>query len=833
MERALAQQQPISGVGRTGFGSTNQFSINPHLDLLIMRYGHFDDAAKEYVITRPDTPRAWSNYLGSRRYGAVITNHAGGYSFYRSPAEGRFLRFRYNCVPAEQPGRYYYLRDAESGDYWSASWQPVGKPLDKQETTCRFGTGYAVITSRYSSIETETTYFCPLDEDLEIWWMAVTNRDSKPRRLQVLSFAEFTSEWNLMNDSFNLQYVAYIAQAELCDGIVQASSCARLPADPGNFANRDQSRWWWMTMAGAPLQSHDLDRDRFVGLYRGLHNPLAVESGRCSGSVGSSDNICGALQTEIVLQPGETRHLFVLLGIGYAGKEGARARAEFANPERAGRELSSLKQYWHRLLDRFSCETPDPEFDHMVNVWNAYNALITFTWSRSCSLVYTGDHRDGLGYRDSLQDTLGAGPLVPELVRQRLELMLSGQDATGGAQPEIKPWLHEPGKMPPTPPQNYRSDDCLWFFNSIPAYVAETGHLDFYRQTIPYADQGSDTVFAHLRRALEFNLARTGRNGLPCGLLADWNDCLKLGYHGESVFVAFQVRYGLSVYADIARLLGEQSEESWALAQRQALDEKIQRCCWDGEWFVWAVAEDGTVFGSKNYPEGQIYLNTQVWAVISGAATAAQRDTCMDSVNRRLATPYGVMICEPPFEKTPVKVMRAVLMNPGNKENGGIFSHTQSWAVMAEVMRGQGDRAFEYYRSFMPSAYNDRAELREIEPYVHCQSTHSRRSPKYGASRVPWLSGTATWSYYTATQWILGIRPEADGLRLDPCIPAAWSGFKVRRVFRDKTLDIEVKNPHHVCRGVVSVTVDEQPVAGAFVPFERLRDGARLVVVMG
>jgi cellobiose phosphorylase len=802
-----------------------------------MRYGRFDDAAREYVIERPDTPRPWSNYIGSRLYGGVVTNHAGGYSFTRSPGEGRILRFRYNALPLDQGGRYFYLRDRDSGDAWSASWQPVGKPLDQYSATCRFGTSYAALSSEYRGIRADTVYFVPLGQSFEYWWLRVTNTGDRPRRLSVFSFCEFTSEWNLINDALNLQYVMYIAEArwETHDGrgFVSASSCGRLAADPGNFANRDQSRWWWMTQTGGTIVGRDLDREAFVGVYRGLANPQAVERGACGNTEGCSDNTCGAVQSDLDLAPGQTADVLVLLGIGRADVEGRAAAAKFATPARAAAEWDALKKHWHGLLSRVEARTPDPDLDHMVNVWNAYNALICFEWSRSCSLVYTGDGRDGFGFRDTVQDLLGAVTLIPGAVRERLELMLSGQDATGGAQSEIKPWLHRPGRMEPMPAQRYRSDDCLWFFNVVPAYLAETGDVAFLDRVIPYADAGAATVLGHLRRALEFNLERTGRNGLPCGLAADWNDCLKLGFRGESVFVAFQVRLGLRTYADLCGRLGRAKEVAWARENLAKLDTVIQKTCWDGEWFIWAIAEDGTVFGSRNYPEGQIYLNTQAWAVISGAATPGQTAACLDAVKQRLSSEYGVALCAPPFERTPVNVMRAVLMNPGNKENGGIFSHTQSWIVLAEVLRGNGDQAYAYYRSFMPAAQNDRAEVRQIEPFAHCQSTHAPCSPKFGVSRVPWLSGTASWSYYTATQWILGIRPEIDGLRIDPCIPAAWDGYEVTRRFRGATYVIRVANPRRVCRGVPRLTVDGRTVAGAMVPVAPEGATVRVEATMG
>jgi N,N'-diacetylchitobiose phosphorylase len=798
-----------------------------------MNYGHFDSTAREYVITRPDTPRAWSNYLGSRRYGGIISNNAGGYSFTRSPADGRILRHRYNAVPMDMPGRQFYLRDRDTADHWSAAWQPVAKPLDQYKTQTRFGPGYAIIESDYAAIRTETTYFIPLDAEFEYWRLKITNTGRSPRRLSVFSFCEFTTEWNLINDLLNLQYTQYIGEASFRDGFIRASSCGRLPEDPGNFANRDQSRWWWMTQVGAPVTAHDCDREKFIGPYGSFAAPAAVLAGACTDSPGFSDNLCGALQSDIELAPGESRELLVLLGIGKSETVGRRVLKKFGTPAACARELTRMQKYWHGLLDACHVQTPDPDFDHMTNVWGAYNALMTFEWSRSCSLVYTGDQRDGFGFRDTVQDFLGVTGMIPDLVRERMILMLSGQESHGGAQPEIRPWSHAPGKMKPTPAGHLRSDDCLWFFNSVPAYVAETGDLAFYDLVVPYADQGKATVLGHLRRALEFNLTRTGKHGLPCGLLADWNDCLKLGYKGESVFVAFQVRLGLVTYADIAARLKKPREQKWALSELAKLDRKIAKTCWDGDRFIWAIGEDGTVYGTRKAKEGAIYLNTQCWAILSGAATAAQTEKALASVKKHLATDYGVAICHPPFAKVPVKVMRAVLMNPGNKENGGIFSHTQSWIVLAEIARGNGDQAYAYYRSFLPAAQNDRADLREIEPYVHCQSTHSRASAKYGKSRVPWLSGTASWAHYTTIQHILGLRPEVDGLRIDPCIPQTWPGFTATRRFRGQTIHIEVKNPHAVNRGVTSLTIDGRPIEGNLVPAVALKNGVRLVATLG
>jgi cellobiose phosphorylase len=491
-----------------------------------------------------------------------------------------------------------------------------------------------------------------------------------------------------------------------------------------------------------------------------------------------------------------------------------------------------LKGNWHAKLGSLVVETPDEELNHTINVWGLYNCLITFAWSRAASLVYNGE-RDGLGFRDSVQDILGVAAAIPEEARMRLELMLTGQLSNGGAMPVIKPFEHRPGHEKAIDLKEYRSDDCLWFFNAVPALVGETGDVEFYNKVLPYADQGEATVFGHLRRALEFNLERTGRHGLPCGLSADWNDCLRLGYYGESLFVAFQLRLGLTVYAEIADRLGKPDEVAWALAHRATLEADIQACAWDGDWFIWAIGEDGTVYGSHEYKEGQVYLNTQVWSVISGAATPEQAARCMQTVQERLATPYGLMLCAPPFVRTPVDVMRAVVFNPGIKENAGIFNHTQGWGVMAECILGNGDRAYDYYRAAMPAAYNDRAEIRQLEPYVQGQTTYSIYSPRPGNTRTSWLTGAAAWAYFSATQFILGLRPEINGLRLDPCIPSTWQGFKARRRFRGRTIQIEVKNPNGVCRGVKSLTLNGETLTDNLVPADRLGEHNQVEVVLG
>jgi N,N'-diacetylchitobiose phosphorylase len=796
-----------------------------------MQYGHFDDAAKEYVITRPDTPLPWSNYLGSTEYGAIVSNNAGGYSFYKSAAQGRFLRLRFNAVPLDQPGRTLYLRDEDSGDFWSAAWQPVGKPLDRYKSECRHGSAYTIITSEYAGLKSETAYFVPLGRNFECWRLRLTNTGTKPRRLALFTYVEYAGNWSVTNDLTNLQYSQFIVKMAVEDGIIDHGTNTAIAPDPGNFENADQGRHSFLALVGAPITGFDTDRTAFLGPYGSYANPAVVAAGRCTNSLAAGGNGCGVLQTQLELAPSETRELLVLMGIGRAREEGRAAAVEFADLATAEAELQLLKSYWHARLANFAATTPDADFNSMLAMWGPYNSLITYAWSRAASLIYAGE-RDGLGYRDTVQDMLGVMHAIPDEAVRRLELMLTGQAASGGALPVVKQFAHRPGHETPPTESEYRSDDSLWLFDAVPAYVKETGDLNFLRKILPYADKGEATVLGHLKRAIEFNLERSGAHGLPCGLSADWNDCIRLGAQGESVMVAFQLRAALKTYAEICTLLGEAAEKTWAGTRLEAFD-KILAETWDGAWYLRGIGEDGTKFGSQDNAEGAIFLNTQSWAILSGHASPERAATAMASVAKHLATPNGLTLCAPPFVKTDMKVMRAVLFNPGMKENGSIFSHTQFWAVMAETMLGHGSIAWDYFRATLPAAWNSRAEIREIEPYVYCQFTNAPPSPRSGAARVPWLSGSASWSTFAATRYILGIRPDWNGLIVDPCIPKSWPGFTATRRFRGKTLHIEVQNPGGVEKGLKTLTLNGETLPDALIPAAKLAAENRVLAVMG
>jgi len=811
-----------------------------------MQFGYFDDAAREYVITRPDTPRSWINYLGSRLYGGIITQNAGGYSFYKSGGTGRLMRMRFNGVPVDEPGRFVYLRDdagssvSAQGDYWSASWQPVGKPLDQYSARVRHGLGYSVFEAEYAGIRSELTCFIPAGQAFEYWSVVVTNPGDEHRTVSLFSYAELANEWRYRQDLENLQYSQYVVRATYADGMIHRTN-----------STREAMSELWFGVAGADVVSFDTDRDAFLGAYRTQANPVAVERGECGGTQTVGDNSCASLHVRLELAPGESRQVVYCLGVGNPDtpwedlrdgvghrpgeaplRPGREIMAEFATPDRVAAELASLREEWAAHLAPLQVRTPDAELNSMVNVWHAYQTHMTFNWSRGVSLVEAGD-RDGLGYRDTVQDMLAVTHAIPGPVRERLDLILTGQTAEGGAMPLVKPLEHRPGHHKAPALEEYRSDDALWLPITVAGLVHETGDLGYLDEVLPYADAGEDTVFDHLVRALTFSLTHRGANGLVQGLAADWNDCIQFGASGESMFSTFLLANGLRVTRDLAEESGRADAAAWCAEQLAALALAID-AAWDGGWFIRGISETGAHLGSHAADEGQIYLEPNVWAAISGATSRERAVAAMDAVHERLASEHGVALCDPPHTHPMPGIGLSLLVFPvGHKENGGIFCHANSWTIVAEAMLGRGDRAYEYYRAYLPARYNDAAEVHQAEPYVYAQFTHGPTSPRFGQARNPWLTGTASWTYVGVTQYILGVRPTLDGLCVDPCIPAAWDGFEVQRQFRGAAVTVRVTNPDHVSRGVAALDVDGVAVPGCVAPAGLLRDGAVVTVRMG
>ncbi|MDR0326610.1 MAG: N,N'-diacetylchitobiose phosphorylase [Oscillospiraceae bacterium] len=794
-----------------------------------MQYGHFDEAHREYVITNPATPSAWANYLGSPEYGAIISNNAGGYSFVKSGANGRLIRYRFNSVTEDQPGRYIYLRDREGGDFWSASWMPVGKPLDSYKSECRHGTAYTTIRSEYSGIQTETLYYVPLDATHEVWRLKVTNKSDKARKLAVTGYVEFTNDPNYEQDQVNLQYTLFISRTYFKDDFI-------LQRFNENF--RDPNKERFFGVAGAKVTAYCGDRDKFVGAYRGYGNPAGITGG-LTNDLNYNGNSCGALQSDIELAPGETKEIIYLLGQKPEASAAGLISA-YKQPGRADSELAELKAFWHGKLNNLQVKTPDDKFNNMVNVWNAYQCFITFIWSRAASFQYCG-LRNGFGYRDTVQDIQGVIHLAPELARNQIEFMLSAQVSNGAGLPLVK-YNHNPGKedtpddvsyVKETGHPSYRADDALWLFPTIKKYIDESGETAFLDYEILFADKEEKaSVYEHLKRAIQFSMDNLGNHGMPAGLHADWNDCLRLGKRGESTFVLFQLYYALRILKDYAVLKNDSGYAAWLDQKLADTSDLINRFCWDEDRWVRGFREDGAVIGKRSDPEASMWLNPQSWGVISGASTPEQGITTMDSVYRELNTPYGTMVMYPAYQYHAFNGALMLCFNKGVKENAGIFSHTQGWAILAEALLGRGDKAFEYWRKASPATYNEDAERRVLEPYIHGQTIEGRDSPFAGRAHVHWLTGTASTVMVGTVEGILGLRPTPDGIVIDPSIPGDWKDWGMVKKLRGKTLNIKVSNPGGSQHGVKSVTVNGQTLDGSFIPDSILKAENDIVIAM-
>lgn len=798
-----------------------------------MQYGYFDLENKEYVIDHPDTPAPWVNYLGSPEYGAMVSNNAAGYSFVKSGANGRITRMRFNTMMA-LPGRYIYLRDNETKDYWSTSWQPVGKPLDTYKSICRHGTAYTVISADYAKIHSDVTYYVPLDATYEVWRAVVKNTGDTARDLSAFGFIEFTNDNNYEQDQVNLQYTLFITRTSFeGNKILQ-----HINENDGKDETGSNHRERFFGLANAKVDAACGSLDDFIGPYRTYSNPIAVEKGQCSGEMNYNTNSCGALQTNFTLQPGESVELIYVLG----QRDNVQANAvlkTYEEPGKVDKELAELKAYWHGKLNNFQVDTPSDNFNNMVNVWNAYQCFITFIWSRAASFIYCG-LRNGYGYRDTVQDIQGIIHLDPEMAADKIRFMLSAQVDNGGGLPLVK-FDHKAGhENTPDDPDyvretghpSYRADDALWLFPTIQKYVGESGNKAFYDEVIPYANGGEDTVYDHLKRAIRFSMERLGDHHMPAGLHADWNDCLRLGKKGESTFVAFQLYYAMNMMRDLATQREDKDYVDYLNRVQKELGDALEKC-WNEDRFIRGIREDGETVGAKDDPEASMWLNPQSWSIISGFATEEQGETAMQTVADILDTPYGAKLMDPPYVDHYFDGALMHIFNPGTKENSGIFSQSQGWLILAESLLGHGDAAFRYFEESSPATMNDKAEQRVLEPYVHGQFTESDDSPYAGRSHVHWLTGTASTVMVGCVEGICGMRPDADGLRISPAIPSAWDGFSIEKNFRGKHLSIQVQNPNHVESGVSSLTLNGKTLTDNYVPADALEETNKITVVLG
>lgn len=803
-----------------------------------MRYGYFDDKAREYVIDRPDTPAPWVNYLGSPAYGAIISNNAGGYSFERSGANGRILRYVFNQF--DQPGRYIYLRDDESGDFWSASWQPVAKDLNDYQVKCCHGMGYTRMEASYAGISSKAVYYVPQGKAYEVWALTVTNDSDRDRSLTLTGYAEFTNHSNYEQDQVNLQYSLFIGRTVFEGNRITQQIHGNLDAlAQGEDVDDKTVTERFFGLAGAPVSSYCGDKTAFLGAYHGYDNPQGVAAGDLGNLESYNENSCGALSCKVKLAPGESKTILFATGMKPSAQAAA-ILAGYTDPAaQVQQEVDALKAEWYSRFSHLQVETPDPAFNTMLNTWNAYNCFITFIWSRAASLIYCG-LRNGYGYRDTVQDIQGIIHLEPEMACEKIRFMLSAQVDNGGGLPLVK-FTHNPGhEDTPDDPSYvketghpaYRADDALWLFPTVYKYVAESGNLAFLDEVIPFANKDQGTVYEHLKRAVEFSLNHLGPHGLPAGLYADWNDCLRLGANGESAFVAFQFYYAMRILRQFAAHRGADQDVRWLDEKLTEYQSRIQELCWDGDRFIRGFTEAGERIGEAAAPEANFWLNPQSWAVISGLADSHQADTIMEGVSQRLNTAYGAVLMDPPYHAHAFDGALAVIYNPGTKENAGIFSQSQGWLILAEALCGHGERAFGYFTENAPAAQNDRAEIRHLEPYCYGQFTEGPASKHFGRSQVHWLTGTASTVMVGCVEGILGLRPDLDGLRLAPAIPKEWDSFTMEKDFRGHRLHICVENPGHHESGCRSLTLNGQAMPDNYIPASALRDENDIILTM-
>ena len=800
-----------------------------------MRYGHFDDQNREYIITRPDTPLPWINYLGCESYFGLISNTAGGYSFYRDARLRRLTRYRYNHVPFDVGGRYLYLRDNESEKFWSPSWQPTRAKLKNYE--CRHGMGYTIIGSTFGKIEARTTYFVPLGETLEIWKVKITNHRKKPAKLSLFSSLEFCL-WDAQDDSTNFQRNFSTGQVEIVDGVIYHKT-----------EYRERRNHFAYFACSEKLAGFDTQRDTFLGAYRGWDNPAAVERGKSFNSVACGWAPHGSHHVKVNLQPGQTKEIIFVLGY----HENAVDKkfnppnsqtinkttvkpviAKYLDGKNVAAAFQKLKENWDDLLGVYQLTSPDVHANRMVNIWNAYQCMATFNMSRSASFYESGIGR-GLGFRDSNQDLLGFVHMVPSRARERILDLSATQLKSGGAfhqyQPLTKRGNHELGS-------NF-NDDPHWLILGVGAYLKETGDWKILDEPVQFENEaGSEQpLYEHLRRSFNYTLERIGPHGLPLIGRADWNDCLNLncfsdtpgqsfqtttnkeGKVAESVFIAGLFVLASKELAVIATKRGLPDEAKHYLAEAAKMEKVIYRHGWDGEWFVRAYNDFGKPIGSKVCKEGKIFIESQGMCIMAGIGLDdGKAKLTLESVNQHLATKHGIVLQQPAFTKYYIEMGEISSYPPGYKENAGIFCHNNPWIIIAETMAGNGDRAFDYYTRINPSARENIGDMHRCEPYVYAQMIAGKDAPTHGEAKNSWLTGTAAWNYFTITQWILGIRTGFDGLVVDPVIPAKWKGFTVTRKFRGNTYVIEVRNPNGLQRGVKKLLVDGKEIAGNVLP---------------
>lgn len=812
-----------------------------------MKYGYFDDQNREYVITEPRTPWPWINYLGNKDFFSLISNTAGGYSFYKDAKFRRLTRYRYNGVPMDAGGRYFYIKDGDT--VWNPGWKPTKTPLDVYE--CRHGMNYTVITGEKNGLEAKALFFVPLDTHAEITKLTLTNKTDSPKNFKLFSFIEWCL-WNAATDMENFQRNFSTGEVEIDGSTIYHKT-----------EYKERRNHYAFYTVNAPIDGFDTDRETFLGLYNGFDEPDAVMEGRPRDSVAHGWSPIASQYLEITLAPGESRDLIFMLGYvenpqdqkweskGVINKAPAREMmARFDTPEKVDKAFADLRAYWDELLGRFSVRSGDERLDRMVNIWNQYQCMITFCFSRSASFFESGIGR-GMGFRDSNQDLVGFVHQIPARARERIIDIASTQFPDGGCYHQYQP-LTKRGNNDIGGGFN---DDPMWLIFGTVAYVKETGDFSILSEPVPFDNQpGSEvSLMDHLKVSFDHVINNLGPHGLPLIGRADWNDCLNLncfsndpnesfqttenrseGSKAESLMIAGQfVIYGRD-YEELCRRMGLDAEADRARRHVDAMVEAVKKYGWDGEWFLRAYDYFGRKVGSRENKEGKIFIESQGWCTMAGIGLEeGMLEQSLDSVKKYLDCEHGIVLNNPAFTEYVMDYGEISTYPAGYKENAGIFAHNNPWVIIGETVLGRGDRAWDYYRKICPAYLEEKSDLHKVEPYVYCQMTAGKDAAKPGEAKNSWLTGTAAWNWYAITQFILGIRPGYDGLVVDPCIPASWDGYEVSRLYRGAGYRITVSNPSHVSRGVKGMTVNGVPVEGNVIPLQPEGSENKVEVILG
>lgn len=812
-----------------------------------MKFGHFDDKNREYVITNPETPWPWINYLGNEDFFSLISNTAGGYSFYKDAKFRRLTRYRYNNVPMDSGGRYFYIKDEETT--WSPGWKPCKTPLDSYE--CRHGMNYTSIQGEKNGVSAKVLFFVPLKTWAEVQKLTLSNNSSEVKKLKLFSFTEWAM-WNAAADMENFQRNFSIGEVEIEGSVIYHKS-----------EYKERRNHYAYYSVNTPISGFDTDRETFFGLYNGFDDPQVVKRGNATNTVAHGWSPIASHCIEAELQPGETKDFVFVLGYienneeekweskNTINKTKAKATiARFNTAEKVDTAFAELRAYWDNLLSIYSVDSGEEKLDRMVNTWNQYQCMITFCFSRSASFFESGIGR-GMGFRDSNQDLIGFVHQIPERARERIIDIASTQFPDGGCyhqyQPLTKKGNNEIG-------QGF-NDDPLWLIFGTTSYIKETGDLNILDEAVPYDNKAGTEVslFEHLTVSFNHVTNNLGPHGLPLIGRADWNDCLNLncfsndpnesfqttenkseGSQAESLMIAgLFVVYGRD-YVKLCNRTGNTGEANRAQKHIDKMVEAIKLHGWDGDWFLRAYDFYGNKVGSHENTEGKIFIESNGWCTMAGIGQEEGMVTkALDSVRKHLDCEHGIVLNNPAFTKYYVEYGEISTYPPGYKENAGIFCHNNPWIMIGETMVGNGNRAWEYYRKICPSYLEDISELHKTEPYVYSQMIAGKDAFKPGEAKNSWLTGTASWNFYTITQYILGIQPDYDGLLIDPCIPNEWKGFKVTRKFRGATYQIEVQNPDSISKGVNTVIVDGKSQTSNLLPLFNDGKEHEVKVVMG